>query len=375
MRLLRITLILSWTLSAQAVLSAQAPLCIRAQSVPGIGSRVWGFVKSTAKVLLPGSSKMDQVLEAYGGLDRSLENPAVEKDLMSSFNWRYAKSKYQDMREKSEAIFRLQKGLKSLRIEADFTLSPNLNETQRRQQLALMSDAYMAMQIDPELRGLDFEQRAYARVAATAYLKESGLLPENFKFNPMENPAGAKFQLDSRGGFDIYLQLQRFANPDRNDVRDYETGVMKQWTWWLSTTDIPAAQSRSPLRLLHGQEATRMIHWLDVNPSRGVPDFEQVRIAQNMIGGRTVSFEVLLRQADGSWKPLMFQVEENHLIPVQRVNGEERKQFCLRCHTGLNAGIARPMQVIRSEDELANELRGLSNTTIPRGFISDLFSR
>lgn len=114
------------------------------------------------------------------------------------------------------------------------------------------------------------------------------------------------------------------------------------WGWTSSVKlglgEVTAAKSRSPLHFLHGDKAKREIFWWMMDE----PGFQDLRVARNKVDGRVVSMEALMRNADGSYTPALYDVEEGILKRVRKVGNESTEKFCIRCHTGLAQGLTTP---------------------------------
>lgn len=228
-----------------------------------------------------------------------------------------------------------------------YSLRGDLPDQKRRQTLMALEYAYRYYVENPTLSGLAPAQRQLIRNSLPVFFEEFGLA------DSFSSYWGRRFKIRSnRGTFDVHQELRHMIfGESPYKIR----GGTRYWGWWIRPKElkiepIPATRSQSALNLLHGDKATREIFWVDTLDKEAKADLDSLRLAVNSIEGKPVSAEVLLRLENGEWRPLAFEVVGDSLVPVKSVRGQKLEQFCMRCHTLLKKGYARPIQMNSVED-------------------------
>jgi hypothetical protein len=108
---------------------------------------------------------------------------------------------------------------------------------------------------------------------------------------------------------------------------DYDS----QWT----TT--PIYDSKSPVKEMYGDGATREVYWpknkrLAADGTR-TTDFGNSRIVVNSVGGKPVSLETMVRDpSDGKFKPFFYVREGDHWVQSRTFRGVPIENACISCH-------------------------------------------
>lgn len=182
---------------------------------------------------------------------------------------------------------------------------------------------------NPELRYLDASEKNLVRSLAATYHRtvdafyqgENALL-RTLEFTEAAYPNGVK------GTIDRFIQTFRFKR----------SGSI----WWTSSekgyAQITGKSSRSLARTLYGPDFRRTLFWPTAAGRSDVPELASFRIALNQAASGRESIEVMVKDAQGSWHPFLYERQGNTWLPIRELKLPKQtvalptRETCLRCH-------------------------------------------
>jgi hypothetical protein len=167
----------------------------------------------------------------------------------------------------------------------------------------------------------------------------------------------ARFQefsenVQARGTIDEFIRTEHFARGG----------------WW-GDFNVPAINSRSPIRQMYGRDSQRSISWAKNDSMFGEsrPDLTSFTIVRNQVPNPlavnekdkfiTKSIETFVK-TNGKWEPFFYEKRGYEWVPSDTFNGKPIPQACAECHMKSN-GMYTPSPIKKIPDVEALRASGL----------------
>ncbi len=199
--------------------------------------------------------------------------------------------------------------LKKLDIQSNMTLSPSLSRAQRIEQQILLARLYRMYGVNQEMLGHTLAERQMWRMAVATFLREYNLLESNSAVAQIRpwSPA-AILRVQNWIKSDVYSTIR--ATVLGQESVDSVT-MLPAWRWWY-----PLDAEGNAVTKWQGVEKVGKVHYVvNSGDADRRPDLSQLRLAVTYANQQPVLVEANLRNPDGTWRNLAFDVIDGELVP------------------------------------------------------------